>query len=175
MGQCLQARAWSSTPERAASWASSGGPGEQLLPPGAIKDALGLINEAPGGGRRTPARMLKRLGRRRLQYTGRPIKVGSIESAWSSSMMTWVKTNMAPRRSREAAEKPPWRTTCAKYCRSFRYCNDVSRLFYRFSKKNSVSVRCCLQAAPPKGQVLDIALQGEKGKLVLRHGIANTH
>ena len=46
------------------------------------------------------------------------------------------------------------RTTCAKYCRSFRSCNDVS---YRFSKRNSVSVRCCLQAAPPKGQLLVVA------------------
>jgi hypothetical protein len=67
------------------------------------------------------------------------------------------------------------RTTCAKYCRSFRSCNDVSRLSYRFSKRNGVSVKCCLQAAPPKGQVLDIVRQGEEGKLALRHGIANTH
>jgi hypothetical protein len=27
--------------------------------------------------------------------------------------------------ARDAAEKPPWRTTCAKYCRSFRSCNDA--------------------------------------------------
>src|ERR1700731_3014255 len=59
--------------------------------------------------------------------------------------------------ARDAAEKPPWRTTCTKYCRLFRSCNDASRLSYRFSKRNGVSVTNCLQVAPPKGQVHDLA------------------
>jgi hypothetical protein len=46
---------------------------------------------------------------------------------------------------------------CAKYCRSFRSCNDSSRLTYRFSQRNSVSVTWCLQVAPPKGQVRVVA------------------
>src|SRR5580658_2718012 len=59
--------------------------------------------------------------------------------------------------AREAAEKPPCRTTCAKYCISFRSSNAASRLAYRFSGRNSVSVRCRLQVAPPEGQVLVVA------------------
>jgi hypothetical protein len=86
-----------------------------------------------------------------------------------------VTTNMAPRRVARGATKPPWRTTCAKYCRSFRYCSDVSRLSYRFSKRNSVSVRCCLQAAPPKGQVLDIALLVKKGNWSFGTASRSTH
>jgi hypothetical protein len=57
----------------------------------------------------------------------------------------------ARRGGKNAAEKPPWRTTCAKHCRSFRSRNDASRLIYRLSRRNSVSVTCCLQVAPPKG------------------------
>jgi hypothetical protein len=41
--------------------------------------------------------------------------------------------------------------------RSFKFCNDASRLTYRFSKRNSVSVIRCLQVAPPKGDVLGVA------------------
>src|ERR1700726_2555535 len=75
-------------------------------------------------------------------------------SSWATRLLSF---DLGSPVARDAAEKPPWRTTCAKYCRSFRSCTDASRLTYRFSQRNSVSVTCCLQVAPPKGQVRVVA------------------
>ena len=60
--------------------------------------------------------------------------------------------------------------------RSFRSCKDGPRLTHRFCERNSVSVTCRLQVAPPKGQVLVVAstLGAGDGLKVLFTNVAMT-
>src|ERR1700730_9709489 len=81
----------------------------------------------------------------------------------SSSATLLLSFDLGSPVAREAAEKPPWRTTCAKYCKSFRSCNDASGLTYRFPRGNSVSSIRCLQVALSNGRGLVLASTWEAG------------